>query len=217
MEYQKFSCPSQSFRSFCAYFVFTGEGQLYTFMVLISEMTTPEINMRWHLDISGLKRSNVYLINGVFIFFGWLMARILLFVYMFHHVYIHYSQVIQMHSVGYFLVFVVPCALSIMNLMWFGKIIKGLIKMLAKKQWGTVMLWFLLLPQSNFSLAFLLVQTYRRMPTENRERLVQLLYVIRAIQLWLLKYGEVVYTYVMPLWMGNSCAFWFQLSSMFLP
>ena len=103
-------------------------------MVLISEMTTPEINMRWHLDISGLKRSNAYLINGVFIFFGWLMARILLFVYMFHHVYIHYSQVIQMHSVGYFLVFVVPCALSIMNLMWFGKIIKGLIKMLAKKQ-----------------------------------------------------------------------------------
>ncbi|XP_027085787.1 transmembrane protein 56 [Coffea eugenioides] len=117
-----------------AYSVFTGEGQLYTFMVLISEMTTPEINMRWHLDISGLKRSNAYLINGVFIFFGWLMARILLFVYMFHHVYIHYSQVIQMHSVGYFLVFVVPCALSIMNLMWFGKIIKGLVKMLAKKQ-----------------------------------------------------------------------------------
>lgn len=30
-----------------AYAMFSGEGQLYTFMVLISEVTTPEINMRW--------------------------------------------------------------------------------------------------------------------------------------------------------------------------
>lgn len=30
-----------------AYSMYTGEGQLYTFMVLISEVTTPEINMRW--------------------------------------------------------------------------------------------------------------------------------------------------------------------------
>ena len=30
-----------------AYAMFSGEGQVYTFMVLISEVTTPEINMRW--------------------------------------------------------------------------------------------------------------------------------------------------------------------------
>lgn len=30
-----------------AYSMYTGEGQLYTYMVLISEVTTPEINMRW--------------------------------------------------------------------------------------------------------------------------------------------------------------------------
>ncbi|CAI9090472.1 OLC1v1025250C2 [Oldenlandia corymbosa var. corymbosa] len=117
-----------------AYSVFTGEGQLYTFMVLISELTTPEINMRWYLDISGLKKSNAYLINGVVIFFGWLVARILLFGYMFHHVYIHYGQVLQMHIFGYFLVFVVPLVLGIMNLIWFGKIFKGVMKMLRKKQ-----------------------------------------------------------------------------------
>ena len=45
-----------------------------------------------------------------------------------------YLQVIQMHSAGSVLVFVVPCALPIVNLMWFGKIIKGLVKMLAKHQ-----------------------------------------------------------------------------------
>ena len=83
-----------------AYAMFTGEGQLYTFMVLISEVTTPEINMRWYvlasenlikiwaayltsiwvscryLDTAGLKRSNAYLINGVVIFFAWLVSHI---------------------------------------------------------------------------------------------------------------------------------------------
>jgi hypothetical protein len=39
-----------------------------------------------------------------------------------------------MQTYGYFLVFVVPSALAIMNLMWFGKIIKGLKKTIAKKQ-----------------------------------------------------------------------------------
>ncbi|XAR59391.1 hypothetical protein NMG60_11015217 [Bertholletia excelsa] len=117
-----------------AYAMFTGEGQLYTFMILISEVTTPEINMRWYLDIAGLKRSNVYLINGVVMFFAWLVARILLFVYMFYHVYLHYEQVLRMHTFGFLLVFVVPSALATMNLVWFGKILKGLKKTLAKRQ-----------------------------------------------------------------------------------
>ncbi|KNA23774.1 hypothetical protein SOVF_022070 [Spinacia oleracea] len=117
-----------------AYAMFSGEGQLYTFMVLISEVTTPEINMRWFLDTAGLKRSHAYLINGIVIFFAWLVARILLFVYMFYHVYLHYEQVMQMHIFGFFLVFVVPSVLAAMNLMWFGKILRGLKKTLAKRQ-----------------------------------------------------------------------------------
>jgi len=117
-----------------AYSMFSGEGQLYTFMILISEVTTPEVNMRWYLDTAGLKRSNAYLINGILIFFAWLAARILLFGYVFYHVYLHYDQVIQMHAFGYFLVFVVPSVLAIMNLMWFGKILMGLKKTLAKRQ-----------------------------------------------------------------------------------
>ncbi|CAK9136208.1 unnamed protein product [Ilex paraguariensis] len=117
-----------------AYAMFTGEGQLYTFMVLISEVTTPEINMRWYLDMAGLKRSNAYLINGVVIFFAWLVARILLFIYLFYHVHLHYDQVTKMHTFGFLLVFSVPSALATMNLMWFRKIIKGLRKTLAKRQ-----------------------------------------------------------------------------------
>lgn len=116
-----------------AYCMITGEAHIYTYMILISEVTTPEINMRWYLDIAGMKRSTAYLINGVVIFFAWLFARIMLFIYMFYHVYLHYDQVIQMHIFGYMLVFVVPSVLAIMNLVWFGKILKGLKKTLAKR------------------------------------------------------------------------------------
>ncbi|KAG4146261.1 hypothetical protein ERO13_D05G146300v2 [Gossypium hirsutum] len=56
-----------------AYSMFTGEAQLYTYMVLISEVTTPEIHLRWYLDTAGMKRSTAYLINGVVIFIGWLV------------------------------------------------------------------------------------------------------------------------------------------------
>ncbi|XP_022982442.1 transmembrane protein 56-like [Cucurbita maxima] len=117
-----------------AYAMLTGEGQLYTFMVLISETTTPGINLRWYLDTAGMKKSKAYLINGVVIFFAWLVARILLFMYMFYHVYLHLNQVLQMHAFGQLLVFVVPLVLSVMNLMWFAKIFRGLKKTLAKRQ-----------------------------------------------------------------------------------
>ncbi|KAK4795332.1 hypothetical protein SAY86_013326 [Trapa natans] len=56
-----------------AYAMITGEGQLYTFMILISEATTPGVNLRWYLDIAGLKRSRAYLVNGVVIFLAWLV------------------------------------------------------------------------------------------------------------------------------------------------
>ncbi|XP_027368133.1 transmembrane protein 56-B-like [Abrus precatorius] len=110
------------------------QGQLYTYMVLISETTTPGINLRWYLDAAGMKRTKAYLINGVVIFIAWLVARILLFVYMFYHVYLHFDQVQQLHSIGKTLVIFVPMVLSIMNLVWFSKIIKGLRKTLAKRQ-----------------------------------------------------------------------------------
>ncbi|KAK7276731.1 hypothetical protein RIF29_17876 [Crotalaria pallida] len=117
-----------------AYSMLSGEGQLYTYMILVSETTTPGINLRWYLDIGGMKRSKAYLINGVVIFIAWLVARILLFVFMSYHVYLHFDQVQQMHTFGKILVIVVPLVLSIMNLVWFSKIIKGLRKTLAKRQ-----------------------------------------------------------------------------------
>jgi len=61
-----------------AYTMLSGEGQFYTYMVLISETTTPEINLRWFLDTAGLKKSSAYLVNGILMFVAWLV-RILVF------------------------------------------------------------------------------------------------------------------------------------------
>ncbi|XP_042478424.1 TLC domain-containing protein 4-B-like isoform X3 [Macadamia integrifolia] len=117
-----------------AYSMLSGEGQLYTYMVLISEATTPAINLRWYLSTSGMKRSSAYLVNGVVIFFAWLVARLLLFTYIFYHVYLHSHQVMQMQPLVRLMVFGVPSVLFIMNLLWFAKIVKGLKKTLAKRQ-----------------------------------------------------------------------------------
>ncbi|KAH8515554.1 hypothetical protein H0E87_004134 [Populus deltoides] len=84
-----------------AYSMLTGEGQLYAYMVLISETTTPGVNLRWYLDIAGMKRSKAYLVNGVVIFFAWFVARILLFIYLFYHVSLHEYQNLEEVFVPY--------------------------------------------------------------------------------------------------------------------
>jgi hypothetical protein len=61
-----------------AYTMLSGEGQFYTYMVLISETTTPEINLRWFLDTAGLKKSSAYLVNGILMFVAWLHLFIFL-------------------------------------------------------------------------------------------------------------------------------------------
>ncbi|KAG6506122.1 hypothetical protein ZIOFF_031438 [Zingiber officinale] len=117
-----------------SYAISTGEGQLYTYIVLISEATTPGINLRWFLDTAGMKNSRAYTINGVMMVVAWLVARILLFIYLFCNLYFYYDQIERMHKFGYFLTFMVPTTLFIMNVMWFRKIIRGLVKMLTKQQ-----------------------------------------------------------------------------------
>ncbi|KAH9770571.1 TLC domain-containing protein [Citrus sinensis] len=104
----------------------TREAQFYTYMVLISETTTPGINLRWYLDKAGMKRSRAYLINGILMFLAWLVAEASnCFVI---------DQVKQCRTCVQILVFSVPVVLFIMNAVWFSKIVKGLVKTLAKQQ-----------------------------------------------------------------------------------
>ncbi|XP_074308976.1 uncharacterized protein LOC141643641 [Silene latifolia] len=116
------------------YAILTKEGQVYTFLALLSELTTPGINLRWYLDAVGMKKSRAYVANGVAVFLTWLVARILLFMYIFYHIYAHFDQIKQLSTIGYYLMLVSPCVLGVLNLMWFAKITKGMLKTLAAKR-----------------------------------------------------------------------------------
>ncbi|MCO5579671.1 hypothetical protein L7F22_033529 [Adiantum nelumboides] len=111
----------------------SGEGSFYVYMMLLSESTTPFVNLRWYLSMAGMKNSSVYVINGVLLFLGWMVARILLFVYFFFHLYNHFDQVEKMSAAAYYCLLVVPPCLAILNLAWFIKVVRGLLKTLFKK------------------------------------------------------------------------------------
>ncbi|CAI9288236.1 unnamed protein product [Lactuca saligna] len=109
-----------------------GQAQFYNFIVLFSEITTPFVNLRWYLDVVGKKNSMFYLLNGVALFVGWLAARVILFIFFFHHMFTHLDQVKQTYWTIFCSMLTIPLVLAIMNLFWFWKIAKGLIKTLIK-------------------------------------------------------------------------------------
>ncbi|KAI3450173.1 hypothetical protein Pfo_006838 [Paulownia fortunei] len=110
----------------------SGQAQIYILMVLFTESTTPLINLRWYLDVAGLKNSKLYIYNGVALFLGWLVARIILFVFFFYHMFVHFDQVKQVFPLGFYSLLTVPPALATMNVFWFWKIARGMIKTLSK-------------------------------------------------------------------------------------
>ncbi|XP_057431042.1 uncharacterized protein LOC130723913 [Lotus japonicus] len=110
----------------------SGQAQIYILMVLFTESTTPFVNLRWYLDAAGLKNSKLYIWNGVALFFGWLVARIFLFIFFFIHMWIHFDEVEEIYPLGFYSVLMVPPVIAIMNVLWFWKIAKGMIKTLSK-------------------------------------------------------------------------------------
>ncbi|CAA6654548.1 unnamed protein product [Spirodela intermedia] len=111
----------------------SGQAHLYILMVLFSEITTPFVNLRWYLDLSGLKSSKLYLWNGIALTLGWLFARIILFFFLFGHMYHNFDQVKTMFTLGFYSLLAVPSTLAVMNIFWFWKILRGLKKALSRK------------------------------------------------------------------------------------
>ncbi|GAA0171508.1 transferase [Lithospermum erythrorhizon] len=116
--------------------IISGQAVIYILMVLFTESTTPFVNLRWYLDVAGKKSSKLYIGNGVALFFGWLVARILLFIYFFFHMYVHFDQVKKIYPFGFYSVLTVPPALAVMNVVWFWKISRGLVKTLKKARYS---------------------------------------------------------------------------------
>ncbi|XP_051131950.1 uncharacterized protein LOC127252000 [Andrographis paniculata] len=110
----------------------TGQAQAYTLMILLTEITTPFVNLRWYLHVAGLNNSKIYILNGVALFIGWLVARILLFVYFSFHMFVHFDQVKAVFWLCFYTLITVPLSLAVMNLVWFWKIAKGMTKTLRK-------------------------------------------------------------------------------------
>ncbi|KAJ3692222.1 hypothetical protein LUZ60_012572 [Juncus effusus] len=111
----------------------SGKAHVYILMVLFTEATTPIVNLRWYLDLAGKKSSNLYVYNGLALFVGWLVARILLFVYFYNHMYLHFDQVKSIFPLGFYSILTVPSTLALMNIFWFWKIFNGLLKTLSRK------------------------------------------------------------------------------------
>nr|GEY46366.1 transmembrane protein 56-B-like [Tanacetum cinerariifolium] len=113
----------------------SGQVQFYILIVLFTEITTPFVNLRWYLDVANKKSSTLYMLNGLAMFVGWLFARIILFVYFFYHIYTHFDQVkLVYYPMGFYTLLLIPSAIALMNLLWFWKITKGMIKTLTKSK-----------------------------------------------------------------------------------
>ncbi|CAN0876813.1 TLC domain-containing protein 4 [Linum grandiflorum] len=96
--------------------ILSGNAQIYILMVLFTECTTPFVNLRWYLDVAGQKTSKLYIYNGVMLFLGWLVRTIF--------------------PLGFYTVVTVPPTMSMMNVVWFWKIAKGMVKTVSRARKG---------------------------------------------------------------------------------
>jgi hypothetical protein len=112
--------------------VFTGQGHMHATWMLFTEATTPFVNMRWWLDKSDMKSSPLYFYNGVGLFVFWILARIVAFPPFFYVIYKQRDQIKYLSTYTKFLLYVFPIILTTLNLWWFTKILKGVLKMLSK-------------------------------------------------------------------------------------
>lgn len=109
---------------------FTGQAHLYTLLLLSTELTTPFVNARWFYDQLGWRSAPIYKVNGVCLFVSWLFGRIVLFMWFFKHMWDHRAEIADLRTDVQILILTVPPLLFILNVFWFGKIVRGLYKLL---------------------------------------------------------------------------------------
>lgn len=104
----------------------------FIMLLLCTELTNSFICLRWYLDRSGLRKSNLYIANGVMMFLAWIPARLLIF-YPFYYNFIKFiREILQLPLLYSIYMFTVPLLLLCLNVFWFGKIARGLIRVVIK-------------------------------------------------------------------------------------
>uniref|UniRef100_A0A383WKX4 TLC domain-containing protein n=1 Tax=Tetradesmus obliquus TaxID=3088 RepID=A0A383WKX4_TETOB len=109
---------------------------VYLLMVLLTEATTPFVNLRWALDRLQLKHLKLYQVNGLLMLLVWGVARVAMFVPFYLHVLQNLRIIAQEPPHAVAMLLGVPLLLLALNTMWFVKIAKGAYKMMfgAKQQ-----------------------------------------------------------------------------------
>ncbi|XP_024527921.1 transmembrane protein 56 [Selaginella moellendorffii] len=107
--------------------VHSGYAHIYLYTVLLSESTTPFINIRWYLAAADMKKTRAYTINGIALFVSWLVS-------LSSSCYKQEKKVIEIDTIGYYFMFFSTSVFAVMNLYWFEKIARGLIKVLKSKE-----------------------------------------------------------------------------------
>lgn len=110
--------------------VLLGQGHMHTIWMLVTEATTPFVNLRWWLDKANMKATLLYFYNGVSIFLTWIIFRLVTFPPFFYVVWQQRGQVELLWPGSVVLLMIVPFLLLFLNIMWFYKIVKGVIKLM---------------------------------------------------------------------------------------
>jgi TLC domain len=114
---------------------FTGQGHPYVLLVLSTEVTTPLVNARWLLDKGGLKQHKLYFINGITMMVMWFFVRIVFMVfYFFPLMYRHQGELVMLNSVYKWFLLTIPPLLTVLNMYWFSKMVRGAMRLLSKKK-----------------------------------------------------------------------------------
>ncbi|KAF6260839.1 TLC domain-containing protein [Scenedesmus sp. NREL 46B-D3] len=109
---------------------------VYLLMVLLTETTTPFVNLRWALDRLQMKHVKLYHVNGLLLMLVWGVARVGMFVPFYLHVLQNLRFIVQEPPHAVAMLLGVPLLLLGLNTLWFVKIVKGAYKMMfgAKQQ-----------------------------------------------------------------------------------
>lgn len=106
---------------------------VYLMMVLLSELTTPFVNVRWWLDRAELKGHKLYTVNGLLLMLVWGVARVVMFLPLYAHVLWNWDSVRQIPPHAIALLLGVPLLLFGLNTLWFIKIVRGAMKLVCKE------------------------------------------------------------------------------------
>ncbi|CAG5106536.1 Oidioi.mRNA.OKI2018_I69.chr1.g2887.t2.cds [Oikopleura dioica] len=106
----------------------------YSCFRLLSEFSTPFVNLRWILVSIGLKNTRRYKINGVLMTASFFLCRICTFpIYWYYVARVWNTESFNnIPNVLFFFWIVGPLALDILNTFWFYKMFRGMLKALQK-------------------------------------------------------------------------------------